>query len=79
MVASRVYTSRKSVYGDGTEEVHYAPMKWCGVHDTNIAAKRAYIIGLLPELASASDDFIRKFWMGEPRQAHHVKIVKVKA
>lgn len=77
MVASPRHTSRASAYGGGVTITEWIPNEFYGKHATNVAAKRAYVTALVPELTGASDDYIRKWFNGEPRQCGLAKIVRV--
>lgn len=77
VVARPVVVTRVSVYGSGKPTFRWEPVLYYGKHTNVVDAKRAYISRLWPNLADTSDDFIRRFWDGEPRQSHMMKIVRL--
>lgn len=76
-VARPIVVARVSVYGSGRPSFRWEADLRYGKHTSVVDAKRAYISGLWPNLADTSDDFIRRFWNGDPRQSHMMKIVRL--
>lgn len=76
MIAELHHTSRAHFYGGGTTITEWFPKERYGRHETNVAAKRAYVVAMEPVLADASDDYIRRWFNGTPRQCGLVKIVR---
>lgn len=76
-IAKPVVRARAHVTHGGKTVVEHVICESYGLHESNVAAKRAYIVSLEPSLADASDDFIRHYWRGVPRRAHDMKIVRV--
>lgn len=76
VVGKPVVVTRASIEFGGKTTYRWEPDLHYGSFPTRLAAKRAYIESLWPDLKGASDAYLARFWIGEPVQAMGRKILK---
>lgn len=77
MVAIPHVTQRAKIGGSGKTETVFVAAPYYGIHETNIAAKRAYVTALEPERANHPDHLIALQFRSYSQNWKNVKIVRV--